>query len=485
MPAIRTRIAPSPTGHLHIGTARTALFNYLFAKKQGGHFVVRIEDTDLERSDEKYETDIFDGLKWLGIEADESPVRGGDFAPYRQSQRLETYERFLQKLLRERRAFHCPHSERELEDEKKKQLDGKEPPRHICSARDRQLQSGIIRLKNERTAPIIFSDLIRGEISFDPELLGDFSLAKDLRTPLYNFAVVIDDHEMQISHVIRGEDHIPNTPKQLLLWAALWPDEPPPAYAHLPLILGPDRAKLSKRHGATAIREFRDAGYLPEALVNFMALLGWNPGGKQEIFSRQELINAFSLEQVQKSGAIFNIEKLDWMNGEYIRKKSVPELTELCRLHLADFLQTPNSKSQFPNEYVQQVVALEQPRMKTLADIRAAEFFFRLPDYPPLLLSWEHMSLDAVRGELNRATGLIDKIPESEFTKKNLETGFLQEIGKGSKGELLWPLRVALSGKEASPGPFEIMELLGKVETLGRIQEAAAKLTSPETKGET
>ncbi len=477
---IRVRIAPSPTGPLHVGTARTALFNYLFAQKHGGKFVLRIEDTDLERSDKKYEKDIFEGLKWLGIEADESPERGGKHGPYRQSERRKIYEKYLDKLLKERKAFYCPHSEEELEDERKKQMGDKEPPRHICPAREQNLENGIIRFKNLATGPVRFDDLIRGEVSFDPKLLGDFLLAKDIRTPLYNFAVVVDDETMKISHVIRGEDHISNTPKQLLLIEAL--GFKAPEYAHLPLILGPDRSKLSKRHGATSVGEYRDLGYLPEALFNFMALIGWNPGGDKEIFSKKELISEFALEKVQKSGAIFDINKLDWMNGEYIRALSPEAFLKRAQPFL------PESKKQ--KSYLLKVLVLEQPRLKKLSEMgERTDYFFREPEYDKELLRWKNMRDEEIAASLDKAIELLQKSKSA----KNLEKIFFDAIGEGlarrsparsaggpgeggDKGRILWPLRVALTGKKASPGPFEIMEILGIEESKKRLEAAKEKL---------
>lgn len=344
---IRTRIAPSPTGNLHLGTARTALFNYLFACKNEGVFVLRIEDTDLARSDKKYEKDIIDGLKWLGIKWDEGIDIGGNCAPYRQSERFAIYAKYIKKLLDEKKAFYCWHTKEELEKEKEEQTAKKELLRHVCnykSQADHKTQKtadAIIRL-NASEKKITFNDLIRGEVKFDTALLGDISIAKSINEPLYNFAVVIDDYEMKISHIIRGEDHISNTPKQILIQEALGFSAP--QYAHLPLILGSDRSKLSKRHGAVSINWYREQGYLPEAMVNFMAFMGWSPqsaqGGQdaqnKEIFSMQELISEFSIEKIQKSGAIFNMEKLDWINGQYIRKLSIDKLVDLCIPYLKE-----------------------------------------------------------------------------------------------------------------------------------------------------
>src|SRR3989338_1267749 len=293
--SIRVRIAPSPTGFLHIGTARTALFNWLFAKKEGGLFVLRVEDTDLERSDSKYERDIIENLEWLGLVWDEGPLAApenkigelpfssqspkykGDFGPYRQSERLDVYEKHLKKLLDENLAYYCYCSKEELEAERQSMLAQGLPPRYSgkCRAKPKSGENlQLIRFKVSE-AKLSFTDLIRGKIAFDTSLIGDIAIAKDLKSPLYNFAVVIDDYEMKISHVIRGEDHIANTPKQILLQKALGFSLP--QYAHLPLILDSDRSKMSKRYLATSIKDYRDQGYLPEALVNFMALLGWHP----------------------------------------------------------------------------------------------------------------------------------------------------------------------------------------------------------------
>ena len=474
----RVRIAPSPTGHLHVGTARAALFNYLYTKKYGGVFVLRIEDTDLERSDKKYEKDIFEGLRWLGIEPDEGPEQGGPYAPYRQTERTHTYKKYLEKLLAQGKAFYCFHSQRELEEEKDGLLEAKRPSLHMCEYRTMDPQEAamltetkpdyIIRFKTPAGHDIIFHDIIRGDVSFSSDLLGDFSIAKKIDVPLYHFAVVVDDEEMKISHVIRGEDHIANTPKHILLAEAM--ELPVPAYAHLPLILGPDRSKLSKRHGATSVAEYREAGYLPEAMFNFLALLGWNPGGDQEIFSKEELANLFSLEHVQKSGAIFDTTKLDWMNGEYIRAKSVGELTGLCMPFFSA------DASQKNHAYLKKIVALEQPRLKKLSEIgERTEYFFRLPEYDGELLRWKTMTNQEIDTALEHTGKLLAGMGEDAL-KSDFEKSFFDAIGEGNKGALLWPLRVALTGKKASPGPFEIMEILGAEESLKRIRLAQEKM---------
>ena len=471
---IRTRFAPSPTGPFHIGSARTALFNFLFAKKYGGQFILRIEDTDIERSEPEYEKGITDGLEWLNICYDEGP--------YRQSGRLDIYSEYLRKLLNDGNAFYCFHSKEFLEEEA--------GLAHHCDFKKMRIQdlekrlkkeNAIIRFKTPFDIEIAFNDLIRGEIQFNSNALGgDFSLAKTKGPgkflPLYNFAVVIDDFEMNISHVIRGEDHISNTPKQILIQQAL--GIPTPKYAHLPLILGADKSKLSKRHGATSIDEYYKMGYLPEALINFIAFLGWNPGTQKEIFSLEELIKEFDLNKVQKSGAIFNFEKLDWFNGCYLRQLSSEELTNraipfLAREGLID-------ENNYDFEYVKKVLALEQPRLKKLGEIgEKVSYFLKIPKYEPELLVWRDMLFKDVVASLKASFSAISQVGDVDFNQENLEKILLKEAEKAKnkdKGRLLWPLRAAITGLEASPGPFEILEILGKNESLKRIEAAIKKL---------
>lgn len=465
---IRTRIAPAPTGPFHIGNARTALYNYIFAKHAGGVFVLRIEDTDQARSRAEYEREIFSSLLWLGIQPDEDPVQGGSYGPYRQSQRTSRHREAIERLIESGQAYYCPHSDSDLDQERQKQLEAKQSPIHRCSARDASPSPntrGIIRFKMPVGQNITFTDFIRGEISFASDLIGDFSIAKDLKSPLYNLAAAVDDQDMKISHVIRGEDHISNTPKQMLIQQTLGFETP--VYAHLPLILGPDRSKLSARHGATAMDEFRKQGYLPEAMVNLMALLGWNPGQDREIFSMEELIKKFDLSRVQKSGAVFNLDKLDWINGEYIREKTTQELVELCRPHL------PAS----PQDYLEKIVRLEQPRLKKITEIGdRTNYFFRQPEYQKELLGWKNMSGQEIIASLERSEKIISDL-KSPISKQNIEETFLNEIGSQDKGKTLWPLRSALTGKSASPGPFEIIAILGREKTLQRLKTAKQKLT--------
>lgn len=455
------RFAPSPTGFLHMGGARTALFNYLFAKKNNGKFILRIEDTDIERSKPEYEKDIINSLKWLGLEWDEF---------FRQSERLDIYEEYLQRLFSQNKIFFCSHSKESLEKEKNEQIAKKLPLCHICSYRTSDIKmEGILRIKNDYKGKIIFNDIIRGEISVEAELLGDFSLAKSFREPLYNFTASLDDGLMKITHVIRGEDHISNTPKQLLVLKAF--GFRPPQYAHLPLILGMDRSKLSKRHGAVSTIEYRKQGYLSETLINFLAFLGWHPEHEKEIYTIQELIQEFSLERVQKAGAIFDINKLNWLNKEHLKRKESKELAEL----LLPYLKPEWQKTAKQNpEFFEKIAELEKPRLAKLSDIAEnIVFFFEEPGFNKELLSWKgKQDFKEIKIHLQKILELISQISEKEFTKEKIESAIMPYANEQGRGEVLWPFRVVLSGKKESPAPFEIAEILGKKEVIKRIKNA-------------
>ena len=500
---IRTRFAPSPTGPLHMGNVRTALFNYLFAKRYKGSFVLRIEDTDKERSTKEWEDDAIKNLMWIGLSWNEGiGVRDVSHGPYRQSERTDIYKKYLEKLLRENKAYYCFCTPEELEAQKQEQASRGEAPRYTGKCRtllkeeiEKNLdskKSSTIRFITEHKT-ISFNDLIRNKIEFKTEFLGDFIIAKNLTTSLYNFTVVIDDFEMRITHVIRGEDHIPNTPKQILLQHAL--GLPSVIYAHLPLLLGEDRTKLSKRHGNNSLTRFRAEGYLPEAVVNFLALLGWNPGNDKEIFSLSLLEREFSIERIQKGAAVFNIQRLDWINGFYIRQKSPKKLTELCIPFLikADLLSNNNenriinllkrqgssytvsaTKETMNIETIEKIVSLYQERLKKLSDIAEfTEFFFKKElHYSKEMLQWKKASDNDTKDALEQLENLLKGIDEKSWTIKELENVMFTKINKGDRGVLLWPLRVALTGKKASAGPFDIAEILGKNQTLYRIQYA-------------
>ena len=502
---VRVRIAPSPTGLLHIGLARTALFNYLFAKKYQGSYVLRIEDTDLERSSPLFEKDIIESLKWLGIEWSEGPDISGAYGPYRQSQRTESYSKYLKQLIAEDKSYYCFCSEEELEAQRQYKLSIGEAPCYSgkCANLSKETikkylaegKPSVIRFR-VASKKLEFNDLIRGKLEFDTSLIGDFIIAKTTSIPLYNFAVVIDDFEMKISHVFRGEDHISNTPKQILIQESL--NFPQPEYGHFPLIFGPDKTKLSKRHGAVAVSEYREAGYLPEALINFMVFLGWNPGGDREIYSIPSLIKEFSLDKVQKGGAIFNNKRLDFLNGFYIRQKSLEKLTELCLPYLIkEGLITPIFKQeQYPPAYgameinqaycitetkeeisldsIQKIISIYKERLKKLSDIsELTDFFFKDKlEYNKDLLKWKDMTDKEIIHSFDKLEKILSKIKTENWTKENLEEFLMPEAEKiGDRGKLLWPLRIILTGKEASAGPLEIAEILGREKTFKRIKE--------------
>lgn len=480
MQKVRVRIAPSPTGPLHLGTARTALFNFLFARKHGGVFVIRIEDTDLERSDPKLEKDILDNLHWLGIQWDEGPDIGGPHASYRQSERTKSYAKALEKLLAQGSAYYCFCTEEELEKERTRQKREGQPLRYSgkCRATDSKdararLSRGekaIIRFKIPEKQ-IVFTDLIRRELTFNGALFGDIAIAKNPETPLYNFAAVIDDAAMQITHVLRGEDHIANTPKQIAIAGAL--GIPSPQFGHFPLILGSDRSKLSKRHGATSVQELRDLGYYPQAVVNFLALLGWNPGTEREMFSFEELIAAFDLTRVQKSGAIWNQQKLNHFNAYFAGHTPPPQ-------NAVDRIETIRSTQNWsPAVNVAGITSSTFARVppedveKTL--VRAPYYFVAPEKISPEILRWKNMTDDEIKRMLETSLEFLENISEETWKRSTLEEkilGAAQEFGKGDRGRLLWPLRVALSGQKQSDSPFEIAANIGKGETLRRLQAA-------------
>lgn len=462
---IRTRIAPSPTGALHVGTARSALFNFVYARKFGGAFILRIEDTDTLRSRREYENEIKAALEWLGLAWDEF---------YRQSERTELYERQLHRLHDDGAMYWCPHTIEELGAERAAQSEAKAPPVHQCEFRDAERGAdgdGVFRFKNTADGDIVFDDLIRGEIRTRADLVGDFSIAKDFKTPLYNFAVVVDDAEMNVSHVIRGEDHISNTPKQLLLQQALGFGRP--AYAHLPLVLGRDRSKLSKRDGETSLLEYKEQGYVPEALVNFMALLGWHPAGDTDVFELDALIRDFELERVGKAGAVFDIEKLNWLNREHIRMRDVEKLAR----ELEFFVPQWSDAIAADPERWRKIVETAQERLTTLASMgEQTRWAWETPDYDTELLSWKGQEeRPAIARHL---TAIREKLSLLEdWSSSSVEAALRPYADAEGRGAVLWPFRVALSGEKNSPGPFELAYALGKDETLARINHAITHCT--------
>jgi glutamyl-tRNA synthetase len=446
---IRVRIAPSPTGFLHIGTGQSALYNWLFAKKMGGKFYLRIEDTDRERSTKEYEQSILEALKWLGLDWEGEVIR--------QSERAQLYRVALEKLLSEGKAFYCHHSQEELEAERQRQEFEKQPPRHECNHQNLPLGKeggGIIRLKVGDSARVIsFDDQIKGPIEFRAGLLGDFSIARTVSEPLYNFAAVIDDADMKISHVIRGEDHISNTPKQILVYEAL--GLPIPLFAHLPLILGSDRSKLSKRHGAMALIDYKK-DYLPAAIVNFLGGLGYT--FSKDVLLREEMITEFELSKIHKSGAIFDTKKLNWINCQYI-KHLAPE-----EFRIVSGIQKISDSA----------VSLVTERLEKLSDAQGFSYLWSEPEYDKELLKWKDSPLGNVLKSLEVSLETIEKL---EITDESLRSS-LDDLSQknGNKGLVYWPLRVALSGKEKSPDPVQLAVVLGKEEVVRRVQKAISLL---------
>lgn len=460
---------------MHLGTARTAIFNWLFARKNNGAFILRIEDTDPERSEKKYETEILEGLAWLGLDWDEGPDKGGPYGPYRQSERGAHYKKYLEKLLAERKAYYCYCTKEELEAARASMMAEGLPPKYNGHCRNLTTPPAgrtpqVIRFKTpEKTIEV--KDLIRGKITFNSGLIGDFVVAKNTETALYNFAVVIDDEAMKITHVIRGEDHLSNTPKQILLEEALSFSEP--YFAHLPLILSPNRSKMSKRYADTALAEYRTHGYLPEALFNFLVLLGWHPSNDQELFTREELVAIFDIARIQKAGAVFNQEKLNWMNRHYI--KQLPK-NELIR-RLIPFLGSHGVRAH--DEMLRKIVDIERERIRTLDEFKAhTEFFFKAPDYDGALLAWKDDSPQKVRTVLESVQGIIRGLEGDTLTRAELSNALSPLIDREGKGSVLWSLRVALSGLKASPDPIAIAEILGKAETIRRLDAAIKKINA-------
>jgi glutamyl-tRNA synthetase len=444
--SVKVRIAPSPTGFLHVGLARTALFNWLFARNHGGQFILRIEDTDLERSEKKYEQDIIQGLSWLGLEWDNKEI-------HRQTERSDIYEKYINQLLENGKAFWCHHTKEELEEEARKQTADKKAPRHVCGHKGirKSEKGGLIRLAVDEnsTRKIVFNDLVRGPIEFQENLLGDFSLAKDVRSPLYNFAVVVDDIDMRISHVIRGEDHISNTPKQILIYEALAADLP--RFGHLPLILGPDRSKLSKRNGTVSINEYKK-DYLPQTLVNFLGLLGYTY--TSEIISLGEMTKEFDIAKVHKSGAIFDVKKLNWLNSQYVKKMPLKDFSRLAGLENLN----------------EQALKIITERLEKLSDAGEFSYLWQEPQYDAELLHWKNETPDKSRSSLLESKLIFES---SEMEEPVLKTA-LDKLGQrlDNRGLAYWPLRVALSGREKSPDPVPIALAIGRQKTLERIDSA-------------
>jgi glutamyl-tRNA synthetase len=486
---MRVRMAPSPTGPLHIGTARTSLYNYLAARHQGGTYVLRIEDTDAARGSEEFERDIIDNLHWLGISWDEGPqVAGGEdigpYAPYRQSQRMELYARESDRLLASGAAYRCWCTPEELEAVRAEQEAAKQPPRYNrrClnmtdaerAAFEAEGRSSVIRFKVE-PEKVRFDDLVRGDVEFDNALLGDFVIVRTDGVPLYHFVVVVDDEAMEISHVIRGEDHLSNTPKHIALIRALGYREP--RFGHIPLILNPDRTKMSKRKSQTSVTAYREQGYLPEAFVNFLAFLGWSPGTEEEIFTLDELAARFELSKVHHGGAIFDRDRLDHLNGVYIRALTDEQLA----LRLRDWVPAAVTDADLVR-----MVPIIKERLVKLGDVVELLGFVWEPDevvsswYAPELLHPKKGGPAEARAALERAREVLADLDEADFSAELLEQHCREaaEAAGMKAGDFFTPIRVAVTGRTVSPPLFASLELLGRERALARIDSALAKLAT-------
>lgn len=436
-----TRFAPSPTGVLHIGSVRTALYSWIYARQNGGKFILRIEDTDRERSKVEFEENIIDGLKWLGLTHDEF---------YRQSDRGAIYKKHLVDLIAKGSVYVSQEEPKEPGD-----------------------RSEVMRFRNPNRV-VTFRDEVRGDISFDTTELGDFVVAKDFDTPLYHFAVVVDDFEMGVTHIIRGDDGISNTPRQILIQEALGAIRP--IYTHLPMILAPDKTKLSKRHGALAVTEYREEGYLPEAVLNFVAFMGWNPGNDQEIISIAEMLKLFTLTKVQKGAAVFNIDKLKWLNKQYMRL--LPE-EKICEEILGRFPKELRAKASDNQDIFKKTLPVIIDHIATfgevsvLAEAGEYDYFFEDPVYDPMKLLWkDENEKSKATQKLDKTFALLNGIDDTFFTPETIKAALWEYATEAGRGSVLWPMRYALSGREKSPDPFTLAGILGKETTCGRISTA-------------
>lgn len=495
---VRVRFAPSPTGFLHIGSLRTALFTYLIARAAHGACILRIEDTDQQREVEGATERLIDILRWIGIDFDEGPHIGGSYGPYIQTQRLDKYREHADLLLEKGEAYRCFCTPERLEEMRAEQVSRKAPPQYDRRCRDlpaaevrERLDAGVrcvIRQKMPLAGEVTVFDELRGRIVFPASTLDDHVLIKSNGVPTYQFANVVDDHLMEITHVTRAEEWLASFPKNVLLYRAFGWDAP--KFIHYSVILNKSGGKLSKRHGDVMVEDYRDKGYLPEALINFCVLLGWHPREDNEIFSMAELEKVFAVERIGTSPAIFDVAKLDYFNGYYIRRKSLDELVDLClpyfeKAGLVARIDTGEieicaSRKRVDRDYLKGVLALEQDRIKTLSESTdlAGIFFVDKPDYDPSLLLWKKMTGTEAGQNLRAMRDLVAVIAEKEWSTQVIEariTGFLKE-GDLNVGNYLWPFRVALTGRKASPGAFEVAAVLGRDETLLRVDRAISSL---------
>jgi glutamyl-tRNA synthetase len=480
---VRVRFAPSPTGYLHVGGLRTALYNFLFARKNGGKFILRIEDTDRARYVEGAIENLMGTLRWAHLDYDEGPVVGGDYGPYVQSERLEIYKKHVDILIEKKVAYRCFCTPERLEqmrkDLERKKLTAKYD-RTCLHLSDKEIRDNlearkkfVVRMKIPDGGTVRFSDLIRGDVEFSTEQIDDQVLLKSDGYPTYHLANVVDDHLMGITHVIRGEEWLPSTPKHILLYQFFGWELP--NFAHLPLLLNSDRSKLSKRQGDVAVEDYRKNGYLPEALLNFVALLGWSPGDDREIFTLDELVQEFSLEKVNKSGAVFNIEKLNWLNFQHLRRKPEGEVLSLLRDYLS---QSSIDNKAFSDEYLLKVIGAMRERATFVKDfVEKSFYFFKAPEqYDSAVIKkrWKPQSPEYLRRLADEFANLKDSRKDS-FEAALKRTAESLNVGNG---ELIHLLRLAVSGVGEGPGVYDIVSIIGKDESIRRIHSAIGKISS-------
>lgn len=486
MSEVRVRFAPSPTGYLHIGGARTALFNWLFARKMGGKLILRIEDTDTERLKEDSVSQILTSLKWLGLNWDEGPEAGGECGPYYQSERRELYSKYAQQLLDEGKAYYCFCTPADLEAEREKQRAAKQPFRYartcrnldpeVAKARAAAGEPYSVRIKIPTEGSITVHDLIHGDVTFNMDQFDDFVIVKSNGMPTYNFAVVVDDHLMGMTHVLRAEEHLSNTPKQLLIYEALGFE--PPKFGHMPMILAPDRSKLSKRHGATSVEEFRAQGYLPEAIINYLTLLGWGPGDEREIFTLEETVKLFELEQMSKKAAVYDTKKLTWMNGQYLSELPLEKiLPEAETFFIKDGLVTKEWLAE-NKEYFAKLVDTVRVRVKTLQEVAdASAYFFKDVEAYDEKGVAKHFKPEAAE-LLEKCIAALEADEVFDLTSTEAIYNKIAADNGLALGKVIHPTRMALTGRTVSPGMFDVMVLLGKEKTLARMRKAVEYIKS-------
>lgn len=482
----RVRFAPSPTGPFHIGGARSALFNWLLARQLGGQFVLRIEDTDLERSTRESEENIMAALRWLGITWDEGVDVGGPYGPYRQTERLSIYQKYTDQLLAQGQAYRCYCTEEELEAERQQQMATGQNPHY--SGRCRNLanteqesfisegRKPAVRFKVPENKEIVFKDMVRGLVHFDSNGIGDYVIVKSDGIPVYNYGVVLDDALMEISHVIRAEEHLSNTPRQILLYEAL--QFPVPVFGHISLILGTDRTKMSKRHGATSVDQYRELGYMPEALVNFLALLGWSPASEQEIFTVDELIEQFSMDRVAKNPAVFDIDKLNYINAQYLKQISTERLLDIVLPHLQSAGYVMESITLKDRQWLAGAVAAVRNHLSYASQITDHIDVFFNDQYEFESDEARQVLLDADIPAVFKA--FCSKLDALEVLDSHSVQVVLKSITKELKlggKKVFMPVRIALTGKMHGPELIDLIPLLGKERTLARIENTIAKVS--------